>query len=74
MENTKAVSQTEGKEIAEVSDDEIATLMAQNAQLQAKENEGDGVKADYILLSKSHRRTCLSKVLQLVTSISRRKK
>ena len=52
MENTKAVSQTEGKEIAEVSDDEIATLMAQNAQLQAKESEGDGVKADYILLAK----------------------
>ena len=53
MENTKAVSQTEGKEIAEVSDDEIATLMAQNAQLQAKESEGDGVKADYILLAKT---------------------
>lgn len=53
MENTKAVSLTEGKEIAEVSDDEIATLMAQNAQLQAKESEGDGVKADYILLAKT---------------------
>ena len=53
MENTKAVSQTEGKEIAEVSDDEIATLMAQIAQLQAKESEGDGVKADYILLAKT---------------------
>ena len=46
-------NQTEGKEIAEVSDDEIATLMAQNAQLQAKESEGDGVKADYILLAKT---------------------
>lgn len=53
MENTNAVSQTEGKEIAEVSDDEIASLMAQNAQLQEKENEGEGVKADYILLAKS---------------------
>lgn len=53
MENTKAVSQTEGKEIAEVSDDEIATLMAQNAQLQAKESEGDGVKADYLILAKT---------------------
>lgn len=49
----KIENQTEGKEIAEVSDDEIATLMAQNAQLQAKENEGDGVKADYILLAKT---------------------
>ena len=46
-------NQTEGKEIAEVSDDEIATLMAQNAQLQVKESEGDGVKADYILLAKA---------------------
>lgn len=53
MENTKAVSQTEGKEIAEVSDDEIATLMAKNAQLQTKESEGDVVKADYILLAKT---------------------
>lgn len=52
MENTKAVSQTEGKEIAEVSDEELASLMAQNASLQAKENSGDGVKADYILLAK----------------------
>ena len=46
-------NQTEGKEIAEVSDDEIATLMAQNAQLQVKESESDGVKADYILLAKT---------------------
>lgn len=53
MENTKAVSQTEGKEIAEVSDDEIATLMAQNAQLQEKENEGEGIKADYLILAKT---------------------
>lgn len=52
MENTNAVSQVEGKEIAEVSDDEIASLMAQNAQLQEKENAGESVKADYILLAK----------------------
>lgn len=53
MENTKAVSQTEGKEIAEVSDDEIAALLTQSTQLQAKENEGENVKADYILLAKT---------------------
>lgn len=53
MEQTKAVSEVEGKEIAEVSDDEIATLMAQNAKLQEKENAGEGVKADYILLAKT---------------------
>ena len=45
-------SQTEGKEVAEVSDDELKALMNQNAKLQEKENEGDGVKADYILLAK----------------------
>lgn len=49
MEN--AVSQVEGKELA-AQDEEIATLMAQNAKLQEKENEGDGIKADYILLAK----------------------
>lgn len=48
----KIKSQTEGKEVAEVSDDEIKALMNQNAKLQEKENEGDGVKADYILLAK----------------------
>ena len=52
MENTKAVSQTEGKEIAEVSDDELAGLVAQNSKLQEKENAGEGVKADYLLLAK----------------------
>ena len=46
-------NQTEGKEIAEVSDDELAGLVAQNSKLQEKENEGDGVKADYLLLAKS---------------------
>lgn len=52
MENTKAVSQTEGKEIAEVSDDEIASLMAASSKLQEKENAGEGIKADYLLLAK----------------------
>lgn len=49
----KIENQTEGKEIEEVSDDEIATLMAQNAQLQAKESEGDGVNVDYLILAKT---------------------
>lgn len=52
MENTNAVSQVEGKELAEVSDDEIASLMATNSKLQEKENAGEGVKADYLLLAK----------------------
>ena len=52
MENTNAVSQKEEKEITEVSDDEIASLMATSSKLQEKENAGEGVKADYLLLAK----------------------
>lgn len=47
-------SQTEGKEVAEVSDDELKALMNQNAKLQEKENDGDSVKADYLLLAKDN--------------------
>ena len=47
----KIENQTEGKEIA-VSDEELAGLVAQNTKLQEKESEGDGVKADYLLLAK----------------------
>lgn len=46
-------SQTEGKEIAEVSDDELAGLVAQNSKLQEKENAGEGVRADYLILAKT---------------------
>lgn len=45
-------NQTEGKEVAIVSDDELAGLVAQNSKLQEKENAGEGVKADYLLLAK----------------------
>ena len=47
----KIKNQTEGKEIA-VSDEELAGLVAQNTKLQEKESEGEGVKADYLLLAK----------------------
>lgn len=50
MDN-KNVSKVEGKEIT-ASDEELTQLLAQNSALQAKENEGEGVKADYILLAK----------------------
>lgn len=53
MADEKVENQTEGKEVAEVSDDEIASLMEESKRLQAKENEGDGVKADYLILAKS---------------------
>lgn len=46
-------NQTEGKEIAQVSDEELALLMEEGKKHQAVENAGDGVKADYILLAKS---------------------
>lgn len=45
-------NQTEGKEITTVSDEALAELLAQNKKLQEKENEGSGVKADYLLLAK----------------------
>lgn len=45
-------SQTEGKEVTTVTDEELASLMAKNSELQAKESAGEGVKADYILLAK----------------------
>ena len=48
----KVENQTEGKEITTVSDEELAELMNQNQKLQEKENEGDGIKADYLLLAK----------------------
>lgn len=45
-------NQTEGKELA-YSEEELAELMAQNQKLQEKENEGDGIKADYLILAKT---------------------
>ena len=48
----KVENQTEGKEITTVSDEELATLINQNQKLQEKENEGDGIQADYLLLAK----------------------
>lgn len=44
-------NQTEGKELA-YSEEELAGLLAQSQKLQEKENEGEGIKADYILLAK----------------------
>ena len=46
-------NQTEGKEITTISDDELAGLLAQNQKLQEKENEGEGIKADYLILAKT---------------------
>lgn len=46
-------NQTEGKGITTVSDDELAGLLAQNQKLQEKENEGEGIKADYLILAKT---------------------
>lgn len=48
----KAVSQVKEKEVAEVSDDELAQLVAQNTKLQERELIGNGVQPDYILLAK----------------------
>lgn len=45
-------NQTEGKKELAVSDEELAGLIEQNSKLQEKESEGEGVKADYLLLAK----------------------
>ena len=58
-------SQTEGKEVAEVSDDELKALMNQNAKLQEKENDGDSVKADYLLLAKDNCKAMKKKETEL---------
>ena len=51
--NEKNVSEVEGKEITTVSDDELAGLLTKNQKLQEKENEGEGIKADYLILAKT---------------------
>ena len=45
-------NQTEGKELA-YSEEELAGLLAQNQKLQEKENVGESVKADYLILAKT---------------------
>ena len=45
-------NQTEGKELA-YSEEELAGLLAQNQKLQEKENAGEGIKADYLILAKT---------------------
>ena len=50
--NEKHVSEVEGKELA-YSEEELAGLLAQNQKLQEKENEGEGIKADYLILAKT---------------------
>ena len=53
MADENVQNQTEGKEVAVPSDDELMALMHKNAGLQEKENAGDGVKADYLILAKA---------------------
>ena len=50
--NEKNVSEVEGKELA-YSEEELAGLLAQNQKLQEKENAGEGIKADYLILAKT---------------------
>ena len=49
--NEKNVSEVEGKELA-YSEEELTELLNQNQKLQEKENEGEGIKADYLILAK----------------------
>ena len=43
----------ENKEITQVNESELAELLAQNQKLQEKENAGESVKADYLILAKT---------------------
>ena len=61
----KVKNQTEGNEVAEVSDEELNALMNQNAKLQEKENEGEGVKVDYLLLAKDGSKALKKKETEL---------
>lgn len=45
-------NQAEGKELA-YSEEELAGLLAQNQKLQEKENVGESIKADYLILAKT---------------------
>ena len=45
-------NQAEGKELA-YSEEELAGLLAQNQKLQEKENAGESVKAEYLILAKT---------------------
>ena len=45
-------NQAEGKELA-YSEEELVGLLAQNQKLQEKENAGEGIKADYLILAKT---------------------
>ena len=45
-------NQAEGKELA-YSEEELAGLLAQNQKLQEKENAGESIKADYLILAKT---------------------
>ena len=43
----------ENKEITQVNESELAGLLAQSQKLQEKENEDEGIKADYLILAKT---------------------
>lgn len=43
----------ENKEITQVNESELAGLLAQNQKLQEKENAGEGIEADYLILAKT---------------------
>lgn len=51
-EEVKNQTEVEGKELA-YSEEELAGLLAQNQKLQEKENAGESIKADYLILAKT---------------------
>ena len=53
MAEQNVKNQTEGKEVATVDEDELTLALEASTKHQERENEGDGVRADYILLAKA---------------------
>lgn len=51
-EEVKNQTEVEGKELA-YSEEELAGLLAQSQKLQEKENAGESIKADYLILAKT---------------------
>jgi hypothetical protein len=52
-ERRSEMEQTEEKKVAEVTDEQLAQLVAQNSRLQEQEMADGGIQPDYILLAKT---------------------
>ena len=47
------MEQTNENAVTQVTDEQLAELVAQNSKLQEQEMAGDGIQADFIILAKT---------------------